>query len=166
MAKLHTALQQSTALWYDSDHQIMARTEMLPPVEQDEIRVIALHSAVSRGTERLVLQGSIPESEYLRMRCPHQKGAFPFPVQYGYGFVGRVETADHPLDGQTVFALHPHQSVINLPARDANLVPAAVPARRATLAANMETALNVIWDAALAPGDRVLVVGAGVVGLL
>ncbi|MEM8853079.1 MAG: zinc-binding alcohol dehydrogenase [Pseudomonadota bacterium] len=123
-------------------------------------------SLVSRGTERLVLNGQIPPSEYDRMRCPHQAGTFQFPVKYGYALVGTVTGGPGDLAGRTVFALHPHQSVAALGADAVTVVPEAIPARRATLAANMETALNVVWDSAVSLGDDVLVVGAGVVGLL
>jgi threonine dehydrogenase-like Zn-dependent dehydrogenase len=100
------------------------------------------------------------------MRCPFQEGAFPGPVKYGYAAVGVVEEGPAALVGRVVFALSPHQDAAVLPVDAAVPVPDAVPARRATLAANMETALNVVWDAGVAPGDRVAVVGAGLVGLL
>jgi threonine dehydrogenase-like Zn-dependent dehydrogenase len=126
-----------------------------------------LWSGISRGTERLVCQGQVPPSEYERMAAPLQEGAFPFPVKYGYCAVARIEEADEArLVGQTVFCLHPHQSVFTAPVSMLNSVPSAVPARRATLAANMETALNVLWDSGAGPGDRIYVIGAGVLGLL
>jgi threonine dehydrogenase-like Zn-dependent dehydrogenase len=100
------------------------------------------------------------------MRGPRQDGAFPFPVKYGYCATGIVEAGPSALVGREVFCLHPHQDVFQVPADELTLVPAGVPARRATLAANMETALNALWDGAAGPGDRIIVVGAGVVGLL
>jgi threonine dehydrogenase-like Zn-dependent dehydrogenase len=124
------------------------------------VRIRALHSAISRGTERLVFSGGVPESEYRRMRAPFMAGAFPFPVKYGYAMVGRIE------QGQAVFALHPHQTVFDVPADAVTPIPEGVPPRRAVLAANMETALNAVWDAAPGPADRISVVGAGVVGAL
>jgi threonine dehydrogenase-like Zn-dependent dehydrogenase len=87
-------------------------------------------------------------------------GAFPFPVKYGYSAVG-VDGA-----GRRVFVLHPHQDVFDAPAGMCIPVPDAVPSARAVLAANMETAVNIAWDAAPLPGERMMVVGAGVVGLL
>lgn len=100
------------------------------------------------------------------MRCPSQEGEFPFPVKYGYCAVGRVEAGFEALLGRTVFALHPHQDRFVAPVAALTLVPEAVPAKRATLAANMETALNALWDANAGPGDRIVIIGAGVVGLL
>ena len=100
------------------------------------------------------------------MRCPRQEGAFPFPVKYGYSFVGRVESGAPDWVGRTVFALFPHQTLAVLPTAELQLLPDGLPPRRAVLTANMETALNAVWDAEIGPGDRVAVVGAGVVGCL
>jgi threonine dehydrogenase-like Zn-dependent dehydrogenase len=121
---------------------------------------------LSRGTERLVLSGRVPESEYERMRAPFMGGAFPFPVKYGYATVGQAEDGPAELSGKIVFALHPHQDLFTLPADAAVPVPDGVPPERAVLAANMETALNGVWDAAPGPADRIAVVGAGVLGAL
>jgi 2-desacetyl-2-hydroxyethyl bacteriochlorophyllide A dehydrogenase len=136
----------------------------VPQAGPDEVAVRMRASGVSRGTERLVLQGRVPQSEHARMRCPFQEGEFPFPVKYGYCAVGVVE--DGVRAGQRVFVLHPHQERFVVPTSWAHQIPDAVPDARATLAANMETALNALWDAELAPDERVAVIGAGVVGLL
>jgi threonine dehydrogenase-like Zn-dependent dehydrogenase len=131
-----------------------------------EVVVETLFSGISRGTEALIAAGRVPPSEHTTMRCPLQEGDFPFPVKYGYAAVGRV--AEGPADflGRPVFVLHPHQDRFAAPASMAVPVPDTVPPSRAVLAANMETALNVTWDAAAAPGDRIAVIGAGVVGAL
>ena len=126
----------------------------------------ALFGAVSRGTEALVLAGRVPESEFGRMRAPFMAGNFPFPVKYGYATVGRIEGGAEASRGRTVFTLHPHQNFFNIPASAAVVLPENLPPQRAVLAANMETALNAVWDAAPGPADRIAVVGAGVVGSL
>lgn len=130
--------------------------------------VRTLWSGISRGTERLVYTGQVPEGEYARMRAPLQEGEFPFPVKYGYAAVGLVEASQgesaKDLVGKRVFALHPHQDRFWLPVASVVPVPADTPAQRAILAANMETALNGIWDAAASPGDRIVIVGGGVLG--
>ncbi|TPE53204.1 zinc-dependent alcohol dehydrogenase [Amaricoccus solimangrovi] len=131
-----------------------------------EIRARALFGGVSRGTEALVFRGGVPEGERGRMRAPLQEGDFPFPVKYGYATVARVTEGPAALRGRVIFALAPHQDEFALPAAMAAPVPDAVPPARAVLAANMETALNVVWDAGAGPGDRVAVIGAGVVGAL
>lgn len=125
-----------------------------------------LWSGLSRGTERLVFHGELPASEYTRMRAPHQDGSFPFPVKYGYAAVGIVEDGPAELHGKTVFALHPHQTKFALKRTELLLVPEDVPAKRAILAANLETALNVLWDAEAGSGHRISVVGGGVLGLM
>jgi threonine dehydrogenase-like Zn-dependent dehydrogenase len=113
-----------------------------------------------------VFTGAVPASEYGRMRAPFMAGDFPFPVKYGYATVGRVAAGPDDLIGRTAFALYPHQTAFTLPADRIALLPADVPASRAVLAANMETALNALWDSAPGPADRIAVVGAGVVGCL
>ena len=154
------------ALWYVGAGRAEIRTEPLAEPGPGEIRVRALYSAVSRGTERLVLAGRVPPSEIERMRAPFMAGSFPFPVKYGYATVGRVESGPPGLQGRLVFALHPHQSAFNIPAEAVVPIPDRVPPTRAVLAANMETALNAVWDARPAAADRVAVVGAGTVGSL
>lgn len=130
------------------------------------VEVQTLYSGISRGTETLVFLNRVPESQYRLMRCPFQEGSFPAPVKYGYAAVGRVVGGERDLQGRVVFVLHPHQNRFIVPATAAVAIPEKVPPRRAILAANMETALNGVWDARVAPGDRVAVIGAGVVGLL
>ncbi len=125
-----------------------------------------LFSGISRGTERLVFEGRVPESERERMRGPSMAGAFPFPVKYGYCAVGMVVAGPDELLARHVFALHPHQTHFALPPERLTPLPATLSPRRAVLAANMETALNALWDSGAGPGDRIVVIGAGVVGLL
>ena len=154
------------ALWYVTRGRTELRDGLLPAVGPGEARVRSLFGALSRGTERLVLEGRVSVLEGERMRAPMQEGDFPYPVKYGYCTVGRVEEGPDELVGRTVFALHPHQDVFVAPAEKLCLVPDAVPPRRAVLAANMETALNALWDSGAGPGDRIVVIGAGVVGAL
>jgi NADPH:quinone reductase-like Zn-dependent oxidoreductase len=152
------------ALWYVGPGRAEIRSETVREPGAGEVMVRALHGALSRGTERLVFSGLVPTSEYERMRAPMMGGLFPFPVKYGYATVGRVEAG--PLEGRVVFSLHPHQTRFTVPADAVVPVPDGVPARRAILAANMETALNAVWDAGASPANRIAVVGAGVVGAL
>lgn len=130
------------------------------------VTVDALYSGVSRGTEALVFRGQVPASEFQRMRAPFQQGEFPFPVKYGYANVGRVVSGPKHLEGRPVFCLFPHQQRFQVPQEAVQVIPDNVPAERAVLAANLETAINGLWDALPAVGDRILVVGLGVVGLL
>lgn len=154
------------ALWYAAPRRADLRPAALAAPGPGEAEVRTLWSALSRGTERLVFEGRVGPGEHRRMRAPMQEGDFPFPVKYGYCTVGVVERGPADLLGRAVFALHPHQDRFVAPAAALVAVPSGVPPRRAVLAANMETALNVLWDSGAGPGDRVVVVGAGVVGLL
>lgn len=156
----------ATALWYVAPRECALNTETLPEPTAQDCLVRTLWSGVSRGTERLVFEGRVPVGEYERMRAPFQQGAFPFPVKYGYCAVGVVDAGPQHMLGETVFCLHPHQDRFVAPADRLTRVPANVPARRAILAANMETALNAHWDAGSGPADRIVVVGGGVLGLL
>ena len=159
--------ERAHALWYVSPEQVEIRGETLAAkVGPGEVRIEALYSGISRGTERLVFTGRVPVSEYSRMRAPFMAGDFPFPVKYGYATVGRIVAGPGALIGRTAFALYPHQTLFTLPADRIALLPADVPTFRGVLAANMETALNAMWDAAPGPADRIAVVGAGVVGSL
>lgn len=160
------ASASATALWYVSPRECALNAEALPARTAGDCLVRALWSGISRGTERLVCEGRVPAGEYERMRAPFQQGDFPFPVKYGYCAVGVVEAGPADRLGQTVFCLHPHQDRFVAPADRLTPVPPQVPARRAILAANMETALNAHWDAGSGPADRIVVVGGGVLGLL
>ena len=130
------------------------------------VTVKTAFSGISRGTERLVFEGRLPPGEWGRMRCPHQEGSFPFPVKYGYAAVGHVTDGPGALLGQPVFALYPHQDIFAIPAAEVVPLPGGVPLRRATLAANMETALNALWDSGAGPGQEIVVIGGGIVGCL
>lgn len=154
------------ALWTIAPGRCEIREETLPPRAPDQALVRALATGISRGTERLVLMGRVPESQHAAMRCPLQAGDFPFPVKYGYAAVGEVEDGPDHLRGRRVFCLHPHQDRFLAPASMCIPLPDGVPDARAVLAANMETAVNVLWDARPLAGERALVIGAGVVGLL
>ena len=136
----------------------------LPEPGPDDVVVAARHSAISRGTELLVFRGGVPASQYGVMRAPFQSGGFPGPVTYGYLAVGTVEAGPASLRGRDVFCLHPHQTRFVVPATAVSVVPADVPATRAVLAGTVETAVNALWDAAPRVGDRIAVVGAGMVG--
>ena len=140
------------------------RPVTLPEPGRDEVMVRTLRSGVSRGTETLVFRGGVPPGQYATMRAPFQEGDFPAPVKYGYLNVGAVEQGPEELHGRTVFCLYPHQSAYVVPARAVTVVPDDVPPARAVLAGTVETAVNAVWDAGPMLGDRVAVVGAGMVG--
>jgi threonine dehydrogenase-like Zn-dependent dehydrogenase len=160
--------QPARALWYASRRRVELRDAPVSRRTDTEALVRMLYSGVSRGTERLVFNGLVSATDRDRMGVPLQEGDFPFPVKYGYCAVGTVEDGPAALAGKTVFTLAPHQDLVVIPTDRVPVVvlPSTVPAKRAILAANMETALNAVWDSGVGPGDRIAVVGGGIVGLL
>lgn len=162
----HQQPTDARALWITGPGNAELRPATLTTSCPDPLLIRALVSGISRGTESLVFHGKIPKSEWDRMRCPFQEGAFPFPVKYGYAMVGQVE--DGPADriDERVFTLHPHQSRFSVPAPAAIPISDAISSERAVLAAQMETAMNATWDAAPRIGDRIAIVGGGVAGCL
>ena len=153
-------MRQARAFWTVAPGKGEIRAEPLPEAAAGQKHVRAMASGVSRGTEALVFAGRVPSSQHEAMRAPLMAGAFPYPVKYGYSVAGCTP------DARRVFVLHPHQDFFLAPEEMCIPIPDAVPTRRAVLAANMETALNLMWDAAPLAGERMLVIGAGVLGLL
>jgi 2-desacetyl-2-hydroxyethyl bacteriochlorophyllide A dehydrogenase len=154
------------AFWIVEPGRGEIRDEHLPPPGGDDVVVRAMFSGISRGTEALVFNGRVPPSEYERMRAPFQAGEFPAPIKYGYASVGFVERGPHPFEHRHVFVLYPHQSRYVVPGSSAYVLPDDVPPARAVLAANLETAINGLWDAGPRIGDRIAVIGGGTVGCL
>lgn len=162
-------MTRARAFWTTGPEGGELRSEVLTELGSTDVEVTTEFSALSRGTESLVLAGGVPASQHDVMRAPYQSGEFPYPVKYGYLNVGTVTRAGSRVPerlGRTVFCLFPHQDRYVVPAAAVLDVPAGVPAGRAVLAGMVETAVNGVWDAGLGVGDRVSVVGAGVVGLL
>lgn len=159
-------INDASAFWIFGPGQGALRSEPIREPDEDEVLIQALASAVSRGTETLIFQGRVPESQHKKMRAPFQEGEFTFPIKYGYASVGRVLKGPENLLGQRVFCLYPHQNRYVVPVSAVVPVPDAVPTERAVLAANMETALNGLWDVPPKIGDRIAVIGCGVVGML
>ena len=154
------------AFWIAAPGRGEIRDEPLATPRADDLVVRAVYSGISRGTEALVFSGRVPASEYQRMRAPFQAGEFPAPIKYGYASVGQVEEGPRDLLQRHVFVLHPHQTQYVVPQSAAYVLPEHVPPGRAVLAANLETAINGVWDARPHVGDRVAVIGAGTVGCL
>ena len=163
------AHRQATAFWLTTPGVGELHEEPLPPLargDQGNVEVRALYSGISRGTEALVFHGRVPASEHQRMRAPFQQGDFPAPLKYGYSSVGEVVDGPEALIGQSVFCLYPHQDRYCVPIDAVQMLPKGTPPARAVLAANMETAINGVWDASPLPGERISIIGAGVVGAL
>jgi len=159
-------MTDSRAFWIVAPGKGEIRDEELSAPLPEEVVVRTLYSGISRGTEALVFHGRVPVSEYRRMRAPFQAGEFPGPVKYGYASVGRVERGPGGLQDRDVFVLYPHQTRYVVDAHSVYVLPETVPPPRAVLAANLETAINGLWDARPQIGDRLTVIGAGTVGCL
>ena len=162
--------KSSRQFWIQGPGQGEILRRDLPSRQGHEVLVRALFSGISRGTESLVFRGEVPPSQFVTMRAPFQEGTLPGPIKYGYSSVGEVvERSDSSapnLEGRTVFCLYPHQDLYLVPESAVTPLPHDLPPDRAVLAANMETAVNAVWDGAPSVGDRIVVIGAGVVGLL
>lgn len=156
--------RRARAFWLATPGRGEIRQVGLPEPGPGDVVVRTVRSAISRGTETIVFRGAVPPAEHERMRAPFQEGDFPGPVKYGYLNVGAVEEGPAELRGRTVFCLYPHQTAYVVPAGAVFVVPEGVPASRAVLAGTVETAVNALWDAGPLVGDRVAVVGAGMVG--
>jgi threonine dehydrogenase-like Zn-dependent dehydrogenase len=152
------------AFWLAFPGKGELRETPVPAPGPDEVLVRTLHSGISRGTETLVFTGRVPQSQWDVMRAPFQEGTFPAPVKYGYLNVGVVEAGEESLIGRTVFSLFPHQTRFVVPSSAVTVVPSDVPADRAVLAGTVETAVNAVWDARPMIGDKIAVVGGGMVG--
>ncbi len=152
------------AFWISEPGRGEIRSAALPEPTEGDVLVRTLHTGISRGTESLVFRGAVPAEQRTAMRAPFQDGDFPGPVKYGYLNVGRVERGPGWLLGSTVFCLYPHQSAYVVPVAAVVKVPDGVPARRAVLAGTVETVVNALWDAGPLIGDRIAVIGAGMVG--
>jgi NADPH:quinone reductase-like Zn-dependent oxidoreductase len=157
-------LYHARAFWVRSPGVGEIRSVSLASPGDGEVLVRTLFTAVSRGTETLVFAGAVPASQADVMRAPFQEGDFPGPVKYGYLNVGVVEEGPPELRGRTVFCLYPHQTHYVVPSASVLVVPDEVPPSRAVLAGTVETAVNALWDVPPLVGDRVTVVGAGMVG--
>ncbi|TNM46022.1 zinc-binding alcohol dehydrogenase [Nocardioides albidus] len=157
-------VDEARAYWITAPGRGEIRAVPLREPRDDEVLVRALRTGISRGTESLVYAGRVPPSQHTVMRAPFQDGDFPGPVKYGYLSVGIVERGPVELTGRTVFCLHPHQTAYVVPVAAVVPVPDGVPAERAVLAGTVETALNALWDVPPLLGDRIAVVGAGLVG--
>lgn len=150
--------------WIDAPGRGSLRPTDLRAPGAGDLVLRAHGTGVSPGTERLVGLGRVPATMDTTMAVPGMQGSFGLPLLYGYSFVGSV--VDGPRAGERVFTMHPHTTHAVVQAAACVPLPADVPDARATLVPNLETAVNATWDAEIAVGERVVVVGGGAVGLL
>ena len=153
----------ATSLWHTSSSKSILQKEELGQIPRQKVLIQSLYSLISTGTEKLVAKGLVPVSMHQSMRVPAMGGDFIFPIKYGYSLVGKV-VSNGIFKNKIVHLLHPHQDFLIVNKTDFSIVPTEIPAKRAALASNMETALNAIWDSKVSVGDKVLVCGFGMIG--
>jgi len=154
---------KTTALWHLSPTLSTLKQEESTIFGTQQIHIKSLYSLISTGTERLVATGKVPRKMHDPMRVPFMEGNFDFPVKYGYSLVGQIESlGEH--QGKLVHLLHPHQDLLTIDNQIISYIPTEIPAKRAALASNIETALNAIWDSGVSVGDKVVVCGFGMIG--
>jgi threonine dehydrogenase-like Zn-dependent dehydrogenase len=158
------------AVFHIAQHTVQAREVHTSKPGPGELLVRAVCSAISPGTESLIFRGGVPEDWKKDDGLETLVGDFRYPFKYGYALVGEVIAAgsadDRHWQGRRVFAFHPHQAEAVIDKRYCYLVPEGMPADRALFLANMESALNLVMDAAPRAGERGMVCGQGIVGLL
>ena len=154
------------SFWINKKRGSIKKELINQPLENDELLIKAHYSGISYGTEKIVFDSQVPANQYKLMRAPHQVGEFNKEVKYGYLSVGEVIIGPKNLLNKMVYTMFPHQSMYVLKTSFATLIPDHIPHKRALLTANMETAINAVWDSNPSIGDKTYVIGCGVVGIL
>ena len=160
----------ASSVWFASPGVVEIRAGVARPPAAGEVRVEALFSGISHGTEMLVYRGECPRALSLDAALPTLQGDFSFPIKYGYASVGRIVDAGDDVGdlagGDLVFAFNPHETCYTVPVSAVIKLPRDLDPRIGVVTANLETAVNALLDAAPRLGERVVVTGQGVVGLL
>lgn len=156
---------ETKALWHLSESCTVLKTAEIEP-RNHSCLIKSLYSLISTGTERLIAQGKVPEELHKAMKVPYMQGSFNFPLTYGYSIVGEIIEGPESLTGNFVHIMHPHQSYFYAHKKDFTVLPEGFPVRRAILASNLETVINAIWDGKVMLGEKILVIGFGIIGAL
>ena len=159
-------IYKTKSYWINKKNKGYFKSGEISSISSTELVVKTLFSGISYGTEKLVYSGKVPKSQKNLMKCPHQEGDFGNDIKYGYINVGRVIDGDKSYLGSNIFSLYPHQDYYKIDRNEVLVIPKKIPLTRCLLIPNLETAINAIWDTLPSAGDRILVIGAGIVGLL
>jgi len=158
------------SLYFVSPGRVEVREESCPDPAPEQVLVKTTNSAISPGTESLLLRGLFPEELAVDASIGALAGSFGYPLKYGYAAVGQVlatgKSVDRAWENQSVFAFHPHESHFVADPEDLIPLPAGITPEQAVFAPNMETAVNFVMDGAPLIGEQVAVFGQGIVGLL
>ncbi|MGZ9221436.1 MAG: zinc-dependent alcohol dehydrogenase [Anaerolineales bacterium] len=162
-------MKQKT-LYFTAPRQVELREETLPAPGADDVLVETICSAISAGTEMLIYQGRFPRDLETDSVISTLRGGFKYPLAYGYACVGKVVDVGKQVDsewlGRSVFAFQPHTSYFVSKPESLFAIPDSLHPENACFLPNMETAVNLVQDGAPIFGERVLVLGQGVIGLL
>ena len=159
-------IYKTKSYWIDKKNKGYFKSGKISSINSGELIVKTLFSGISYGTEKLVHSGKVPNSQKNLMKCPYQEGDFGNDIKYGYINVGKVVDGDKSYLGSNIFSLYPHQDFYKIPYNEVLIIPDKIPLTRCLLIPNLETAINAVWDTLPSAGDRILVIGAGIVGLL
>jgi len=157
---------ETESFWINKKNNSCIKKHIIDAPGKSEALIKTIYSGISYGTEKIVYTGDVPKSQRELMRCPYQMGDFGSDVKYGYINVGKVIKGSSKYNNKYVYTLFPHQTVYVLSEADLILIPKSIPLQRCLLTANMETAINGMWDTLPSCGDKVLIIGAGIVGFL
>jgi len=157
---------ETESFWINKKNNSCIKKHIIDAPGKSEALIKTIYSGISYGTEKIVYTGDVPKSQRELMRCPYQMGDFGSDVKYGYINVGKVVKGSPKYNNKYVYTLFPHQTVYVLSEADLILIPKSIPLQRCLLTANMETAINGMWDTLPSCGDKVLIIGAGIVGFL
>lgn len=157
-------------LWFTAPHRVEVREAALPAPAPEQVLVKTRYSAVSTGTELLAYRGQLPCAIALDSSLKALQQPSDYPLQYGYACVGEVQQTGSAVDpswnGRQVFSFQPHASHFLAHPDELKTVPDGLPAQAAVFLPNMETAVNLVQDGRPLIGERVVVLGQGIVGLL
>jgi threonine dehydrogenase-like Zn-dependent dehydrogenase len=153
-------MKKINAIWFTAPRKLEVRPENLPAPAPGEVEIATLYSAISPGTEMLVYRGQFPQGMATDSEITSLEGEMSYPLQYGYAAVGRAP------DGKHYFSFQPHQSAFCAAPENLIAVPGRITPEQAVFLPNMETAVNFVMDGRPMIGERVAVLGQGIVGLL
>jgi 2-desacetyl-2-hydroxyethyl bacteriochlorophyllide A dehydrogenase len=163
-------MKKATALYFLKQNTVQLREESLPSLKNDQVLIETKYSAISAGSEMLIYHGLIPENVAVDATITALGGQMKFPFKYGYALVGKIVDTGSGIDkkmlGRWVFVFHPHQTQLVTELGNTFPIPPGVSPLEALFFPNLETAISLVMDARPVLGEKIVIFGQGVVGLL